>query len=284
MKNNTDNIQVGFSMHPRWSDGVGLEGFLSPLRAAGLTVLEYELDKNLDMWESFPRQMMEAQNLGMQLSFHAPYRVPYNLVGFSGGQREKIEKLYREMLDIASALAARDGVIKTVVIHAATAPKPARVDDLVADTVSFLRWACDAYSNLLLALENNHPASGNQVKVGVARDGVLGIVSAVRHPRLRVCWDMGHDYLSGSPVLPEPEWLAEVAHVHVHDVNDSGVDHYPLVYGNVPYQPWLRALKQTGMKGSVVLELKGNQLKDWPPDQIQSALIDSVRAIFKEVQ
>lgn len=280
----TGDIRAGFSMHPRWSEGVGLEGFLSPLRAAGLTVLEYELDKNLALWERFPRQMKEAQDLGMQLSFHAPYRAPYSLVGFRDGQREKIEKQYGEMLDIASALAARDGVIKTVVIHAATAPKPAREDDLVADTVAFLRWACEAYPNLRLALENNHPASGSQVKVGASREGVLNIVSAVHHPRLRICWDMGHDHLSGSPVLPEPEWLAEVAHVHVHDVNDSGADHYPLVFGNVPYQPWLRALKQTGMKGSVVLELKGNQLKDWPPGQIQGALIDSIRAILKEVQ
>jgi len=280
----TGTIQVGFSMHPRWSDGIGLKQFLSPLRAAGLSVLEYELDKNLDMWESFPRQMAEAQNLGMQLSFHAPYRSPYSLVGFNGEQRENIKDQYREMLDIASTLATNDEYIKTVVIHAATAPKPAQAENLVADTVLFLRWVCETYPNLLLALENNHPASEKQVKVGVERDGVLKIVSAVHHPHLRVCWDMGHDHLSGSSVMPEPEWLAEVAHVHVHDVNDSGADHYPLVFGNVPYQPWLRALKQTGMKGTVVLELKGNQLKDWPPDQIQSVLIDSIRTIIKEVQ
>ena len=278
------NIQVGFSMHPRWSDGVGLEEFLSPLRAAGLAVLEYELDRNLDRWESFPCQMREAQNLGMQLSFHAPYRAPYSLAGFNGEQREKIENQYREMLDIASELAIKDEDIKTVVIHAATAPKPSQADDLVADTISFLRWACETYPNLLLALENNHPASENQVKVGVAREGVLKIISTVCHPHLRVCWDMGHDYLSGSSIVPEPEWLAEVVHVHLHDVNESGTDHYPLVYGNVPYQPWLRALKQTAMRGTVVLELKGNQLKDWQPDQIQNALIDSIRAIVKEVQ
>ena len=280
----TNNNQIGFSMHPRWSDGIGLEKFLSPLRAAGLSVLEYELDKNLDMWESSSHQMMEARDLGMQLSFHAPYRAPYSLVGYNGNQRKNIENQYGEMLELASALAAKDEDIKTVVIHAATAPQPARPDDLAADTISFLRWACETFPNLLLALENNHPASGNQVKVGASREGVLNIVSSVRHPHLRVCWDMGHDYLSGSSIVPEPEWLAEVAHVHVHDVNDNGVDHYPLVYGNVPFQPWLRALKKTGMKGTVVLELKGNQLKEWQPDQIQKSLINSIHAIMKELQ
>jgi sugar phosphate isomerase/epimerase len=280
----TSDIQVGFSMHPRWASGKELTGFLSPLRSVGLSVLEFELDENLDMWQVFASLMDEVRSLGMQLSFHAPYRSPYSLAGFAGLHRQEIERNHRPMLDIAAGWAHRDGDMKTVVIHAATAQKPADPDLLTADTLSFLAWALETYPDLVFALENNHPAVSSQVKVGVGRQDVLKIVHTLHHPRLRVCWDMGHDYLHGSPVEPEPEWLAQVVHVHLHDVNKIGVDHYPLVYGKVPYHSWLQALKGAGMKGTVILELKGHQLKDWQPDRIQTALVDSIRAITEEVQ
>ncbi len=280
----TGNIQVGFSMHPRWASGAELSAFLSPLQAAGLSALEFELDENLDMWQAFAPLMVGVMQLGMQLSFHAPYRSPYSLAGFAGPRRVDIEQKHRPMLDIAAGWAERDGEMKTVVLHAATAQKPADPDLLIMDTLSFLSWALETYPGLLFALENNHPVTGSQVKVGVARQEVLNLVAALHHPRLRVCWDMGHDYLHGSPLEPESEWLAQVVHVHLHDVNDIGFDHFPLVYGRVPYQPWLRALKGVGMKGTIILELKGHQLKDWQPDRIQTALVDSIRAIAEEVQ
>ena len=280
----TGNIQVGFSMHPRWASGAELSAFLSPLQAAGLSALEFELDENLDMWQAFAPLMVGVMQLGMQLSFHAPHRSPYSLAGFAGPRRVEIEQKHRTMLDLASGWAERDGEMKTVVIHAATAQKPADPDLLIMDTLSFLSWALETYPGLLFALENNHPVTGSQVKVGVARQEVLNLVAALHHPRLRVCWDMGHDYLHGSPLEPESEWLAQVVHVHLHDVNDIGFDHFPLVYGRVPYQPWLRALKGVGMNGTIILELKGHQLKDWQPDRIQTALVDSIRAIAEEVQ
>jgi sugar phosphate isomerase/epimerase len=280
----TANIRVGFSMHPRWASGAELAGFLSPLQAAGLSVLEFELDENLDMWQEFAPLMSAVRNLGLHLSFHAPFRSPYSLAGFAGPRRVDIENMHRPMLDIASDWAQRDGKTKTVVIHAATAHKPADPDGLTADTLSFLAWALETYPGLMFALENDLPAAANQVKVGVRREDVLKIIHALQHPRLRVCWDMGHDHLNRSPEVPEPEWLAQVVHVHLHDVNELGVDHYPLVFGRVPFQPWLQALKRVGMHGTVVLELKGNQLKDWQPESIQKALVDSLHRITEEVQ
>ena len=280
----TANIRVGFSMHPRWACGAALADFLSPLQAAGLSVLEFELDENLDMWPEVAPLMSDVWKLGMQLSFHAPFRSPYSLAGYAGSRREEIEEKHRPMLDIAAGWAQRDGKIKTVVMHAATAQKPADLDGLTADSLSFLAWALETYPGLMFALENNLPATANQVKIGVDRQDVLKIIHTLHHPRLRICWDMGHDTLNGSPEVPEPEWLAQVAHVHLHDVNETGRDHYPLVYGRVSYQPWLQALKRVGMQGTVVLELKGNQLLDWQPESIQAALVDSIRHITEEVQ
>ncbi len=278
------DVKIGFSMHPRWVTGIGLDAFIAPLRSAGLSALEFELDDHLDMWAEFGPLMEEAAGMGLDLSFHAPYRPPHSLAGFSGQRRGEIGQDYRPLLDVAADWARRAGGPKTVVVHAATVQVPAERETLVADTVAFLEWALETYPDLLFALENNHPAAKNQVKVGVERQEVLGIVGAVNQPRLRVCWDMGHDYLRGAASRPEAAWLSRVVHVHLHDVDTTGADHYPLVFGNVPYRPWLRALKLARMKGIVVLELKGDQLKGWGLERIRAALVDSVRAIAKELE
>ncbi len=94
---------------------------------------------------------------------------------------------------------------------------------------------------------------------------------------------MGHDAVSKTPVELTPEWLSKVIHVHIHDVDENGLDHYPLVLGNIPYQDWLTQLKQAGMQGIVVLELKGERMKNWTLERVMAALTDSFSAISQEV-
>ncbi len=74
-----------------------------------------------------------------------------------------------------------------------------------------------------------------------------------------------------------------MAHVHLHDVDQEGQDHYPLVLGNVPYHEWLQGLKQSNMKGTVVLELKGERMKGSSIEQINDALVKSIQRIASEV-
>jgi len=279
-----NDIKIGFSMHPRWVNRTGLRTFIEPLRSAGLSVLEFELDDHLDLWNEFESLMEEAVSLGLELSFHAPYRLPHSLVGFSGERRNVIERDYRPLLDIAGKWARRSGSWRTVVVHAARAKAPADRDALIADTRAFLRWALVAYPDLQFALENNHPARQDEVKVGVEREDVLQITASIQDPRLTVCWDFGHDYLRDAEEEPTLAWLSEVTHVHLHDVDEAGLDHYPLVYKNVPYQRWLRALKQEHMKGIAVLELKGERLMNWSPEQIPEILTNSIMAIACELE
>jgi len=277
-------MKIGFSMHPNWVSGSGLLTFADPLRMGGLTGFEFELDDHLQRWDDFAPLIAEAVNQNFDLSFHAPYRSPHNLSGFSSGRRNEIEMDYCPLLDIAADWAQWTGRQKIVVIHAATGPAEADRKSLEDDTIGFLEFALKAYPDLLFALENNHPALKNSLKIGVRREDVLHFVERIAHPHLQVCWDMGHDYLSGSTDMPGASWLAHVAHVHLHDVDTDGVDHYPLIYGNVPYRPWLQALKKAGMKGMIVLELKGDLMSGWPLERIQAVLDESIREIAREIK
>lgn len=277
-------IRIGFSMHPRWVEHTGLKAFIDPLRLAGLSALEFELDDNQACWSDFPGLMEEAVAQGLELSFHAPYRAPHSLVGFAGESRPALEQEYRPLLEIAERWAQRTGEPRTLVIHAAVAQPPTDPDSLVADTIAFMHWVAEAFPNVHLALENNHPPLRNEIKVGIQRADVLQLAKCLPPERLGICWDMGHDFLRHQQDEPTPEWFSRVMHVHLHDVDQASLDHYPLIFGNVPHQSWLQGLKHAGMNGIVVLELKGERLKDWPMDQIRTALVGSVEIIAREIR
>jgi sugar phosphate isomerase/epimerase len=276
------DIKIGFSMHPRWVGQEGLEAFLAPLRDAGLSTLEFELDSRLEMWDETKKLIEQSFGLGMDLCFHAPYRLPHRIAGFSGKKRAKIIRDYQPLLDIAQSWAKRSGDQKTVVFHGARGEKEGH-SQLYADTRAFCQWLLDSYPDLRFALENNNPTEADVIKIGVTREEVLELVSDFDSPRLGICWDMGHDYLTHRKDAPTTEWLERIIHVHVHDVDAHENDHFPLVYGKVPHADWLGALHQVGMKGIVTLELKGGNLKGWQPDEIRKALTISIKTIAREI-
>jgi sugar phosphate isomerase/epimerase len=279
----TQEIRISFGMHPRWVGQGDLKTFIDPLRRAGLSALEFELDDLLDGWSESPPLMEAAAELGLELSFHAPYRAPHSLVGFAGERRPALEQEYRPLLEIAERWARRTGAPRTLVLHAAVSQPPADPASLVADTIDYLNWVADTFPNLHLALENNHPPIKDEVKVGIQRADLLNITRRLPPTRLGICWDMGHDYLRHQQDEPSTEWLSRVTHVHLHDVDDDDLDHYPLVLGNVPHLPWLRGLKKAGMQGIIVLELKGERLKGWSMDKITAALVGSLETIAREI-
>ena len=56
---------------------------------------------------------------------------------------------------------------------------------------------------------------------------------------------------------PSEAFVRAVRHVHVHDINPEGEDHFPLVFGRVPWRDDLAALKAAGFGGLVILEING---------------------------
>ena len=269
-----NNRLVGFNMHPRWAFGDALAAFLGPLREAGLQALEFGLEAHDADWPRFLPLMEDCGQLGFTICFHAPYRMPYTIAGFAGHERTAIEAAYAPMLDIA----ARFG-LATVVVHGARSTTRLH-EEVYADTIAFLEWALEQYPTLTFALENLNPDPG-QTKVGTHRVEVLRIVEEIDAPNLGICWDMGHDVQAGRLYLPDEAWLHYVRHVHVHDIDEQDVDHYPLIHGRVPYQDWLPALAATGFEGIATLEIKGGQLASLEVAQIMEMLVEGVGEIHR---
>ena len=107
------------------------------------------------------------------------------------------------------------------------------------------------------------PQKPGYVRMGETYDQVVNLVREFNHPRLNICWDFGHTVLQNLG-LPPADFLRATRHVHIHDLDATRQDHFPLVFGNVPWQDDLRALIQAGFDGAVVMEINGYRAASVP--------------------
>jgi sugar phosphate isomerase/epimerase len=240
-------------MHPKWLQGGSLEAFLLPLREDGLRVLEFTLNLATPDWPEIDNLVRACRALGFRLSFHAPYKGPYNPAGFSGSRRQALERLFAPAVSYAAAIARREG-LTPLVVHGAKG-EGAR-ESLACDTEAFLAWIEGQEPNLCPALELR-VREHDMVKIGDSKADLMAIISRWRMPRGGICWDLGHDARNGSESVP-PGFLERVGHMHVHDLSPDGEDHYPLLFGNVSYRAHLQRLRQVGYNRAIILELDGH--------------------------
>lgn len=243
---------LGLNMHPKWLGDGRAEEFLLPLRELGLSALEFTLNLSSPDWPEMNSLIEECHRLGFRLAFHAPYKGPYNPAGFSKGERDKVERLYRPAIEYAARTAEEAGPT-TLVVHGAKRNCPR--EELRRDTRAFLSWIVEEFPGLRPSIELLvKEESAN--KIGDSKAELVEIVSALGSPEVGICWDLGHDARNGSVAVP-PGFIASVRHVHVHDISPDGEDHCPLIFGSVPYADHLRRLSQAGYRGAIVLEVNG---------------------------
>lgn len=251
----TRRVQVGLNMHRRWLSEGPAHVFLAPLRELGLSILEFKVDSLTPDWSRSEALIEECEQLGFNLSFHAPHGDGYSLTGFSRGRERGISKRYAPAVDYVVDFADRYGPT-TLVVHGAKGR--ARRRALRRDTVAFARWLLGRSVNLRIAIEVRIRERG-AIKVGDSRAELVELVSELDSERVGICWDMGHDARNDSGFNGiDDSFLSSVTHVHVHDMSPDGRDHCPLLFDNVPYQHCLTLLLEAGYQGSVVLEIDGH--------------------------
>lgn len=252
--------QLGLNMHPKWVGDGRAEDFLFPLREVGLRVLEFTLNHSSPDWPEMSALIEECHRLGFRITFHAPYKGPYNLAGFSGAKRDEVESLYRPALIYAARIAEEAGST-IIVVHGAKGKNPR--EELRRDTRAFLAWIVEEFPSLqpsielLVREERTNKIGDNKAElVEIVSGPSTGPRAGLGSPRVGICWDLGHDTRNGS--LPDPPgFIASVRHVHLHDISPDGYDHSPLIFGNVPYEKRLSQLIRAGYKGVVILEVDG---------------------------
>jgi sugar phosphate isomerase/epimerase len=246
--------QLGLNMHPKWLWDSTASEFLSPLRALGLSTLEFTLDISSPDWPEISSLIEECRQLGFQVSFHAPYKDPYNPVGFSGAKRKEMESLFWPAIEYAARIAGDTVQPTTLVVHGAKGNCPR--GELRRDTEAFLAWILEEAPDLRPSIELL-VREENTAKIGDNKAELVEIVSGLGSPKVGICWDLGHDARNGSKAAPPPGFIGLVRHVHVHDISPDGEDHCPLLFDNVPYRRRLCQLIRVGYGGIIILEVNG---------------------------
>lgn len=271
------SIEFGFSHHPKWESSGGGEAFLAPLFAAGGTALEFTLYPPDEDYAALLALAERFARAGWHCSLHAPYKDPWNPAGFAGPRRTELQVLFTPALEFAERISELGGFDVPLVIHGAHGKGP--LEQLSEDTREFLAWVLERTRRVRPMLENLPPKPGYR-RVGETPEQVADLVNAISHPRLGACWDFGHSVLQGQGMPPEA-FLRTVRHVHVHDINPEGEDHFPLVFGRVPWREDLAALKAAGFGGLVILEINGYRASKLPG--LQGLLAQSFAAMTEAI-
>ncbi len=178
-------------------------------------------------------------------------------------ERDDLKTEFEPILVLAESLAEHQDQIALVLHGAAdSAASPEENDD---STVGLLDWLATKFELSSLpvnaALELGASKKGRETASARSRASVLEIVRRVAAERVGICWDVAHDCENANiepdwEVVPSAEFLRQVVHVHLHDLDDHEMAHYPLLIGRVPFERQLAALQAVKPLPSLTMEIR----------------------------
>jgi sugar phosphate isomerase/epimerase len=275
------NVHIGFNLSHGWLTGRDFETVVAPLQEAGLGALELLVEFRYPEYGDHVEWLCEqAKAVGLGLSFHAPFQDPPFAYGFSRENRTQIEQDWQPVLDLLNRYAGTNGIRSELTLHGVHGA-PDDMEGLFMDTVEQAKWLLESCPEIYLGIENLPvPRNPDALrKFGEDRESVLEALRLVDHPRCGITWDMGHCVRDKVLENPTAEWVREVIHVHVHDVDDSRQDHWPFILGSTPYERWISYLLENGFTGTITAELSGGLYTDWPQEKIDRELLHTLQEI-----
>ncbi len=177
--------------------------------------------------------------------------------------REGLKSEYEPIISLALSAVERQERL-SLVIHGASDPNVTLPQNEDA-TLGLIDWLADRFederASISVALELGAAKPGRETAAARSRDSVLRIVRRAASSAAGICWDVAHDIENSSDELdwsidPGRDFLARVRHVHLHDVDDQGMAHYPLLLGTVPYKAQLDALLRSQPLPSMTMEVR----------------------------
>lgn len=154
---------------------------------------------------------------------------------------------YGQALELAGRYGARK-----LVLHGGYSPKLYYPCWFVEQSVRFWREFLDTHpGDYEICLENVMEEEPGML---------LGIVSQVADPRLRLCLDVGHvNHYSGVPAW---QWMdaygARLSHLHLHNNDTTADSHSPLACGTLPMGELIARMDSSMTATAELIELSGS--------------------------
>ena len=209
----------------------------------GIEIAEYCTAWNMD--EKFGEVHMKVQEeiAGIpRRILHAPFNELFPCA-IDKKARALASQRYRQ----AIGLAKQYGATK-VVIHGGYNPWIYYPVWYVEESIKFWKAFLEEDSGVEIVLENVLEEEPGML---------LDIVTAVEHPNLRLCLDIGHvNVYAKVPVMQWLEsWKDYLSHFHIHNNDGSWDTHSPLNCGNIPMEGFLERATTLCPNATFTLEL-----------------------------
>jgi sugar phosphate isomerase/epimerase len=111
-------------------------------------------------------------------------------------------------------------------------------------------------------------------------DSMVRFLDACDHPAIKANIDVSHLLLSGEPPESVRRLKGKAIHVHISDCNGQVHGDLPPGRGVVPFEPYLREIKDLGIDGAISIELEYSP----EPDQIVEWVAEAYEATNKLMQ
>lgn len=259
------------------------------VRDAGLGFLEWPLAPRMDH-DALWRLVNDAAEHGIRSHFHPYPEGEVDGSRFEDRSNNPCRRSLEEQLRFAHQVGLAGGYTPIVNLHAGNPERegPLSVDLAARERslprcAALFRWISrfrEAEGLRVQVTNEVQQAAGPSATFFRFGDRFSELLAMVQDaPGIGLCWDMGHSTLNHGlwggpeyPLDPPAEMLALVRHVHLHDIDPSGQDHLPLVYGAVDWPRYLPALRESGYTGAINLEMTPPMVADVGPYQGLMAL------------
>jgi len=265
---------LGNAAAPRWYElnEARLDQYLGFLTGAGATSAEFVLHHGtMDArggrvhllepdWIGVTRKFQSA---GFACQLHVSLDPRFALSRW-GVDRAGTQGEHRPLIAAAIEISERQPSPVAFVVHA-TSSLLDRTQDGVSEAKGYLDWAggllAGAEANVILCPELRPARDRTDRRWDRSRAAMTSVVAALGHPKIGICWDLGHDWENREKERewsssPDESFLRLVRHVHIHDAGSDGSLHHPLGSDRVPWAAQLRLLHGRGYNGALTMEIR----------------------------
>ena len=220
-------MTIGITFEEKILEKITLEKYFAFINANGIKLLELAPNFIAHDIKLYKRVYKQMQINHTQFTFHLPSFIDEKLdvSNFS----EKTQKYLIDYFDKLNQIFDFKNNSASIVFHGAIYGKNSKTGAF-NKTLLFIQFLLDLFSkkNYSLSLSIETLNKNKRNVIGDSRKDLIQILQQINSPKLKICWDITHDFLNYNRTLyPEGLILKAISHCHVHGFKD-GASHLSL--------------------------------------------------------
>jgi len=254
----SDFMILGITFEEKILKKIKLEAYVGLMNSYGITLLEFApnfIDYDTDFYIKIFQELKENS---LQFNFHLPSFVDERLS--VDNFKEAHKEYYKDYFIKLNQIFNLKKNSATVVFHGAKYEDNTKAD-AINKTLSVINFLLKLFSEnnyqLTLSIET---LNKNKYKIiGDSRKDLKKILNTVDSPKLKICWDITHDFLNfGEVHCPEGKILDAISHCHVHGFKDNQ-SHLSLSE-NPQFFPAIKFAKKNNIPINIELLMQDNYI------------------------